>query len=259
MIALQGVSRHYDTAGGTPIRALHDVSLSAGEGEWLNIVGPNGSGKSTLLKLVAGELVPTNGRIQFAGDEITGWSQEKRAAMIQYVAADTNSNLVPSMTIEENLIVSRDNNGHPGFSYAYRSSRRRDICAILQEFGLGLEDRIDTQIRRLSSGEKQAVVVAKTFLRKVKALLLDEFTGALDPAMAPRLLDIVRRLAADRNMTVLCVTHDLDLVIRTSARTVMLKNGCIYKTIEANEFFKNDVYALYGREHLEHAVNDKTI
>lgn len=257
MIEMLGVNKTFNSSDGARIHALNDVSLSVDDGSWLNVVGPNGSGKSTMLKMIAGELSTDSGTILIDGDDVLSWPQSKRANFIQYIEADTLANLVPSMTIEENLALSLNGSGFPGLTFTYRATHRDRIRTCLAAFGMDLENRLRTQIRFLSSGERQAVVVAKTLLRDVQILLLDEFTGALDPAMAPKLLDIVKKVAAANGMSVLMVTHDLDLVERTLEKIAFLKKGKVYAMLEAGEHSRSDLIELY-QVALDHSrVNEK--
>lgn len=245
MIEVKSLSKHFNAAGGDPTSALMNVSLAVAKGGWLNIVGPNGSGKSTLLRLIAGELAPDSGGIYYNGTDIGNMPQDKRADFIQYVEADTKTNLVPSMTIEQNLFLVQKGSRVAMLPLSEHSSARKQIRTSLADLALGLENRLQTQVRFLSSGERQAVVVAKTTLRQTRILLLDEFTGALDPTMAPKLLDTVKQMSTTRQLSVLMVTHDLDLVERTSAHTIFLKKGEIYARLEPGKYSRKELIELY--------------
>jgi putative ABC transport system ATP-binding protein len=245
MIEVKSLSKNFNAAGGDPASALMNVSLAVEKGRWLNVVGPNGSGKSTLLRLIAGELTPDSGGIFYNGTDIGSMPQDKRADFIQYVEADTKANLVPSMTIEQNLFLAQKGNRCAMLPFSVHSPAREQIRASLADLALGLENRLQTQVRFLSSGERQAVVVAKTILRQARILLLDEFTGALDPTMAPKLLDTVKQMATARQLSVLMVTHDLDLIERTAEHTIFLKKGEIYARLEPGKHSRKELIELY--------------
>lgn len=245
MIEVRSLSKYFNATGGKPAPALLNVSLTVEKGRWLNIVGPNGSGKSTLLRLIAGELPPDSGGIFYNGADIRLMPQDRRADFIQYVEADTKTNLVPSMTIEQNLFLAQKGSRFAMLPFSGHTPARKRIRASLADLGLDLENRLQTQVRFLSSGERQAVVVAKTILREARVLLLDEFTGALDPTMAPKLLDTVKHVATTRQLSVLMVTHDLDLVERTMEHTIFLKKGEIYARLEPGKHSRKELIDLY--------------
>lgn len=230
MIRLDSVSVTFnrDTVGER--QALKNFSLEISAGEWCSVIGPNGSGKSTLLKIVSGELPPTSGRVFFDRRDVTDLSQRERAAFLQFVEQDTMANVVPSMTIAENIVLGIKLPGANAWSTGLGPIQRAAIEEHLWAFGLGLEKRLSCQVRLLSGGERQAIALARALLREdCHLLLLDEFLGAIDARTAPRLLDIVRRLAAERRMTVIAVTHNLDHVAsQPEGRLVVLCEGRLH-------------------------------
>ena len=132
------------------------------------------------------------------------------------------------MTIEENLIIAACTSGFPGFTLAKRKKRQDRIQEVLAKVDMGLERRIGTQVRSLSGGERQALVIAKALLLAAPVLLLDEFLAAMDPQAGPQLLGIVRNLALQEQLTVISVTHNLEHVFSDSQkkdRVVLLRKG----------------------------------
>ena len=228
MIEFRNVSVIYNKNDDGEKIALSDLSLTIEKGKWCNLLGQNGSGKSTLLKLLAGELTPTSGDIFIDGRSILNDSQAVRARTFFFVEQDTRANLVPSMTIEENLIIAACTSSFPGFTLAKRKNRRDRIQEVLAKVDMGLEHRVGTQVRSLSGGERQALVIAKALLLAAPVLLLDEFLAAMDPQAGPQLLGIVRNLALQEQLTVISVTHNLEHVFSDSQqkdRVVLLRNG----------------------------------
>lgn len=238
MIDFRKVSVVFNPNGDGEKIALSDLSLTIERGQWCNLLGPNGSGKSTLLKLLAGELLPSAGDIFVDDRSILADSTSTRARTFFFIEQDTRANLVPSMTIEENLLIAACKSSFPGFGLAKRSNRREQIHAALAKVDMGLENRLDTQVRFLSGGERQALVIAKALIMSAPVLLLDEFLAAMDPQAGPQLLGIVRNLAASENLTVISVTHNLEHVLmdpQKKDRVVLLRQGKVHqdKFIEA--------------------------
>jgi len=228
MIEFRNVSVIYNKNQDGEKIALSDLSLTIEKGQWCNLLGQNGSGKSTLLNLLAGELAPTSGDICIDGRSILKDSQALRARTFFFVEQDTRANLVPSMTIEENLIIAACSSSFPGFTLANRKNHRSRIQDALAKVDMGLEHRIGTQVRSLSGGERQALVIAKALLMAAPVLLLDEFLAAMDPKAGPQLLRIVKNLAKKEWLTVILVTHNLEQVFmdpQQKDRVVLLRNG----------------------------------
>jgi len=238
VIETRDLSKHYDTGGPEPRRALDGISLRFQRGQWCSILGANGSGKSTLLRLLAGEVRPTSGDILVDGKSITRQSAARRSRTFFFVEQDARANLVSSMTIEENLILAECRSWLPGLGPARRSSRRRHISEAVGRLNMGLENRLSTQVRALSGGERQAVVLAEALMTKAPVLLLDEFLAAMDPRTGPLLLSATRRVAEERGLTVLSVTHNLDHVLeksRSDDRIVILREGRVIRDLLAGE------------------------
>ena len=218
----------FNGTGAEPKRALRDINLQIDRGQWCNVLGPNGSGKSTLLRALAGELRPTSGDVLIGGQPVLTMSPFARARKLFTIEQDARANLVTSMTIEENLLIATCNSRYPGLSPARRRSRRRKMAEALERMGMGLEPMLNVQVRSLSGGERQAIVLAKALLNHVPIMLLDEFLAAMDPKVGPRLLGVARELASAHEITVICVTHNLGHVLRyghDDERIVLLREG----------------------------------
>jgi len=238
VIRICDLSKVFNPGDGNQRTALKSVNLTISQGEWCSLLGHNGSGKSTLLRIIAGEEQPTAGDLIVNGRSVLKDSAAERASTFLFVEQDTRGNLVPSMTIEENLTLATCRSKFPGLTPARRRPRRVQIIDALERLAMGLERRLDVQVRTLSGGERQAVVIAKALLAATPVLLLDEFLGAMDPKGGPLLLKIVRDLARTERLTVLSVTHNLEHVMagRTPEdRVVMLRRGEIIAETEMAE------------------------
>jgi putative ABC transport system ATP-binding protein len=238
MIDVRALSKTFNPGTDGVVHALRNVNLTIPEGQWCNVLGPNGSGKSTLLKLLAGDLEPTSGDILVDGRSILREGPARRARVFFFVEQDTAANLVPSMTIEENLLLALSPSPFPGLGMARRKARRTRIADAVARLGMGLESRLDTQVRALSGGERQAVVLAKALIAASPALLLDEFLGAMDPRIGPILLRTARFLAETEHLTVLSVTHNLEQIMMNGekdGRVVLLRQGEIVQDVSLAE------------------------
>jgi len=248
MIRLENINVTFGKGTETEVRALDIPALELFEGSWNNVIGPNGSGKSTLLKVICGQILSLEGKIFITGKNITGSGASKRFDYVQMIEQDPRNNTVASMTIEENLRLYAFRRGSPALSFL-KSGSVAEIRELLARFDMGLEDRLHSQAGLLSGGQRQAVAVAAVLLRNPKILLLDEFTAAIDPKTAPKLLNIVKQLAADFKITVIMVSHDLEQVINSGDRIFILSSGKVAEDIAtaAAKITKAELVAKYTR------------
>jgi NitT/TauT family transport system ATP-binding protein len=191
--------------------AIADVSLQVADGELVAIVGPSGCGKSTLLRCVAGLLPPTSGRVVLDGAVVTR-VPDRLAVVFQ----DYSRSLYPWLTVADNVAL-------PLRRTARRAVRRQSALAALESVGLaGFAGRYPWQ---LSGGMQQRVAIARALACDPVLLLMDEPFGSMDAQMREDLEDLVLRVRAERNITILLVTHDIDESVYTGDRVVVLSHG----------------------------------
>lgn len=218
-LELNNIIKSFNKNSENEVIALNNVSLDFYSGEWTYIIGGNGSGKSTLLKIIAGELKKDGGNIIF-----NGCSNKD----LIFVDQTTSKNLIQPMSIYENLIFGLKNEGMvPNLSFYMRKKAKEKIKKILSEFGLGLENRLNEQIRFLSGGEQQIIVATRILLSEPKILLMDEFTSALDQKWAPFILNKIKKYSIENNQIVIAITHDFSQIENIGDRLIMLKDGKI--------------------------------
>lgn len=234
MIRIENVEVTYNKGNENEVRALHIPSLHIDSTCWCNIIGPNGSGKTTLLKLLSGGLDSFSGTVHLDGADVTGWRATQFYAHVQLIEQNPENNTVPSMTIQENLQLYASRKRFPALSFL-KGQHKKSIKDLLARFDMELEDRLSCQCGLLSGGQKQAIALAGVLLRKPKVLLLDEFLNSIDPETAPRLLSIVKQLSTELSITILMVSHDLEHVVRSGNRIIILSGGRIADDLEIAE------------------------
>ncbi|HEX7163975.1 MAG TPA: ABC transporter ATP-binding protein [Trebonia sp.] len=222
MLEVTGLTRAY----GSHV-AIADVSLQVADSELVTIVGPSGCGKSTLLRCLAGLLPPTSGQVVLDGAAVT-----KVPDRLAVVFQDYSRSLYPWLSVADNVALPLRRNGrsdanHGGVEHGRpdrsRKGRRRSALAALDSVGLaGFADRYPWQ---LSGGMQQRVAIARALACDPVLLLMDEPFGSMDAQMREDLEDLVLRVRAERDITILLVTHDIDESVYTGDRVLVLSRG----------------------------------
>jgi len=215
LIALSDVIRVYREADIETI-ALRGIDLEIASGEFVAIMGRSGSGKSTLLHLLAGSDRPTAGRIVVDGIDLSRADEDQRASLrgAHVGIVFQSQNLVPFLTLEENIILSSRLAGRPVTTRA-----ALDILARV-----GLEDRAAHRPAQLSGGEQQRAALAAVLVTRAPIVLADEISGELDSASAELLLDLLAEIHIVDGMTLVLATHDPIVALRAD-RIVELRDG----------------------------------
>lgn len=228
VIHAQGLSRHYNV-GKIDVPALDGISLQVNQGEFVALVGPSGSGKSTLLNLVGGLDRPSSGALQVAGldlmaateRQLVRYRREKIGIIFQ------SFNLLAARTAVENVETPLTLTEVP------RRTRRQRALDLLTS--VGLEKRAHHRPNELSGGEMQRVAVARSLANQPSLLLADEPTGNLDTRTGQEILELLRATVRDRGVTLLLVTHDLEVAAHAD-RIVQMRDGQIQRVQTQQEF-----------------------
>ena len=219
LIEVQGLSKRY-REGARERVVLDAVDLTVHEGEFVVLLGPSGSGKSTLLNLISGIDEPTSGSVRIRGVEITSLSERERTLFrrrhIGFVFQFYN--LIPTLTVEENLLLPLELVGRGG-----ERVRAREILAML-----GLADRAGEAPDRLSGGEQQRVAIARALIHDPLLVLADEPTGNLDRQSGERVLDLLEGMVRNSGRTLFAVTHSDALAARAD-RVLTLRDGELHE------------------------------
>ena len=200
MIELSHIDRHFQV-GEQLVKALDDVSLHIGAGEYVSIMGPSGSGKSTLLNLIGLLDRPTAGRYRLEGTDVTALSdvEQARVRNSQIGFVFQMFHLIPRLTAAENVEL-------PLLLAGMGAEERRPKVAAALE-ALGMADRAHHKPEQLSGGQRQRVAIARATIAEPRVLLADEPTGNLDHKSGGDVIAILEGLV-DAGITLIMVTHD---------------------------------------------------
>jgi ABC-type lipoprotein export system ATPase subunit len=215
-IRLEDLRKHYKR-GSEIIRALDGVTLDIDKGEFVAVVGRSGSGKTTMLDLIGLLLRPTSGRLLIDDIDTGRLADSDRAHMralkVGFVFQEYN--LLPGLNVLENVMLP--------LRYVKKTDDGRAHALELLE-RVDLTDRIRHRPSELSGGQQQRVAIARSMINRPSLILLDEPTGAVDTETAEQLVALLKRLNKEDQVTIIVVTHDLDVAAHSS-RQIRLKDG----------------------------------
>ncbi|MBW1997369.1 MAG: ABC transporter ATP-binding protein [Deltaproteobacteria bacterium] len=202
--------------------ALRAISLEIGRGEILGVLGPNGSGKSTLLKIMDGMLRPQEGRVLLRGRNLLSFGRTAIAGEIAMVAQENHFRF--SFSALEVVLMGR-------FPHLKRLQFEgdRDVEVALDSMGAtNTRELAHRSIHELSGGEKQRVLIARALAQEPRVILLDEPTSFLDLKHKRDIFHLISRLCLSRGLSVVVVSHDIDLAAQYCHRLLLLKEGRIH-------------------------------
>ena len=240
LIELRNLHKVYDL-GEVKVEALKGVSLDICDGEFVALIGPSGSGKSTLMNTIGCLDRPTSGSYRLADEEVEGLNADQLARIrnkrIGFIFQ--NFNLLPRTSAVENVEVPLLYNRKMP-----RRERRHKAVAMLEHVGLG--DRLDHGPNQLSGGQQQRVAIARALVNSPAILLCDEPTGNLDTRTSIEIMGLFQELN-DSGITVVMVTHELDIAAYCKRIVVMRDGQIISDTVNETRRVARDEIAALNR------------
>jgi cobalamin transport system ATP-binding protein len=201
---------------------IEDVSFAVKKGQIAAIIGPNGSGKTTLLKIINGTLLPNTGQMLIDGIDTSQWLRKDMAEKVAIVPQE-NSIVFPFYA-EEIVLMGRFPRlgdyrfeGKHDYKIVHDTMEKTDCLAFARR-----------RFNELSSGERQRVLIARALAQEPEVLLLDESTVFLDLKHQLQFLNLLKQLNMDRQLTIIFVTHDINLAAQNADKIILLDGGKIY-------------------------------
>ena len=228
-VALHNVSVHYPSAKGL-VHALKDIDLSIPQGQIFGIIGKSGAGKSSLVRTINLLARPSAGKVLVAGRDMLALPDDQlRTARRDIGMVFQHFNLLESRTVLGNVALPLELVGMP------KTDIQARVAELLDLVGLGsFGDRFPAQ---LSGGQRQRVGIARALASKPKVLLCDEATSALDPETARSILALLRQINADFGLTIILITHQMQVIKQLAHRAAVLDAGRVVELAEVSELF----------------------
>lgn len=235
-------------AFGPHVLGLDDVSISAASGQITALLGLSGSGKSTFLRHVNGLQQPTSGQITVLGQRVDHASVRQLRALrrdVGFIFQDFH--LIGPMSVLENVCTGRLGalNGPRITLMSYPKQVRR--AAFEQLDRVGLADRAYQRADTLSGGQQQRVAIARALIQEPKILLADEPVASLDPVSAGHVVDLVRHIAREEQLTVICSLHQVQLALDFADRVIGLQAGQVVLDEPTSNIDANEALRIYDR------------
>jgi ABC-type Mn2+/Zn2+ transport system ATPase subunit len=236
---------HFDhaTFGFPGVVALKDITLSIGAGEFVGVIGPNGSGKTTLCRAVLGLMAPLEGHLHIfdcACNELRCHHRAQIGYLPQKGVVDRNF----PVTVFETVMMGRY--GALGLLMRPAARDREVVMEALAH--VGMESHRDTALGHLSGGQQQRVFIARALAQQPKVLLLDEPTTGLDITTQHNVIELVQHLHEELRLTVLLITHDINMIRSRVDRLVLLKTR-LYASGPPSDVLKPDILRqVYGKD-----------
>jgi phosphonate transport system ATP-binding protein len=239
---IETVTKRYGTT-----LALDDVSFVVDPGEFVALLGPSGAGKSTLFRCVTRLVAPDTGVVRVLGRDMSALGgQELRLARRDVGLIFQQFNLIGRLSAMDNVLAGRM--GHAStLRVVLRQFTRADRQLALAALDrVGLLERAGQRADSLSGGQQQRVAIARVLAQQARLLLADEPVSSLDPQSAENVLGILRSIARETGIAVVCALHQVDLARRYADRVVALRGGRKLLDVSVNAFDQNAFQELYG-------------
>ena len=243
VIRLSGVTKRF---GATT--ALTGADLEVARGEIVVLLGLSGSGKSTLLRHLDGLETPTSGTVEVLGSAVpTLEGKALRGLRSRVGFIFQQFELVPSLTVLENVLTGSLSSVRGPRLGLWGYSKDAKLRALGHLERVGLLERAYQRSDTLSGGQQQRVAIARALMQRPEILLADEPVASLDPESSDQVMALIREIAADQGLTVVCSLHQVDLAISWADRIVGLRHGEVVLNTSTTGLSKAEVMEIYGR------------
>lgn len=229
MIEIKNLSKTFNSKS-SEVKALKNINLQINKGEIFGIIGLSGAGKSTLIRTINRLEEPTEGSIFIAGKDITKLDKTRlRDTRKEIGMIFQHFNLLSSRTVFQNIAFPLEING---YDKNYIEKRVNELLKVVE-----LTDKKNAYPSQLSGGQKQRVAIARALANNPKILLCDEATSALDPKTTKAILNLLKKIQKEFNLTVVLITHQMEVIKEVCNRVAIIEAGKIIELNTVEEIF----------------------
>ncbi|ORN10499.1 Glutamine transport ATP-binding protein GlnQ [Lentilactobacillus parabuchneri] len=228
MIEFQDVQKYYGN-----FHALKDINLKIEAGETVVLIGPSGSGKSTLIRTVNGLEPIQEGKLIVNGQDLANKKTDPNRIRKNVGMVFQHFNLYANKTVLENIMLA------PRIVLKRPEQENKETAMQLLD-QVGLRSQANKLPAQLSGGQQQRIAIARSLAMKPKCLLFDEPTSALDPEMIDDVLNVMKEIAQDSDMTMLVVTHEMGFAREVANRVIFMDDGRILEDDTSEKFFNGE-------------------
>ena len=248
-IELNSLMKEYDSVDGlSKIRAVDGISLSIPSNQIFGIIGKSGAGKSSLVRLISMMEHPDSGEVLYDGQRVDNLPEKELVLRRRRIGMIfQNFNLFSSRSAGQNIAYPMEICGVP----KEQIDKRVDELLEIVE----LSDRKDARISTLSGGQKQRIAIARALANKPDILFCDEATSALDPQTTTSILNLIRKIQSQMNLTVVMITHQMEVVRDACSQVAVINEGKLVETGSVNDIFLNPKNAV-TKDFISHLGTD---
>ncbi len=245
MLKIKNLSKSFNIGTENEVRIFDGFDLEINDSEFVAILGSNGCGKSTLFNMISGSVKDNGGEIVLGDINISKLKEEQRALKIGKVHQDPSKGVSPSLTILENLSLAAKKNEKFSLRNLIKKQNIDKFIEVLKELDLGFENKLNTQVKFLSGGQRQALSLIMATLKKPELLLLDEHTAALDPKTSAMIMNKTKKLIEKQNITAMMISHNLKDAVKYADRIIMLDKGRIILDVKSKDITEKELSNIY--------------
>ena len=246
MLNIKNISKTFNIGTDYELRIFNNFNIHINKGECTGLLGANGCGKSTLFNIISGVLMQEKGIITLNGKNINSLKENERAQFIGRVHQNPSAGVSPSLTILENISLSDKKCQKFTLRKLIRKNKIDGFIEILRTLDLGLETKLDTEVKYLSGGQRQSLSLLMATMNKPELLLLDEHTAALDPKTSRLVMEKTQELIKTQNITTMMISHNIRDAVKYSDRIIMLDKGEIILDVRNGQITEKELLNIYN-------------
>ncbi|HOW22736.1 MAG TPA: ATP-binding cassette domain-containing protein [Sedimentibacter sp.] len=246
MLNIINLTKTFNPGTSYELRIFNDFNLHINKGECTGILGANGCGKTTLFNIISGVLRQEKGTVSLNGKIIDNLKENERARFIGRVHQNPSAGVSPSLTILENISLSDKKCQKFTLRKLINKQKIESYREILKTLDLGLENKLNTEVKYLSGGQRQSLSLLMATMNKPELLLLDEHTAALDPKTSRLVMEKTQELIKSYNITTMMISHNVRDAVKYSDRIIMLDKGEIILDVRSGQVTEKELLNIYN-------------